>query len=111
MNRNYEVPEQRGNHNGFRNGINESHGIRVPLCFIAGESVSLYNAGLPIHPTRGARDGLPTPNQGENRQEAEALLQVQRSGQLPIPLQKVPQGCKLTPDSRTGCHECRISTE
>ena len=69
-------------------------------------SMPLTIGGFPFIPTRGARDGLPTAYQGENRQKAEALRQVQRSGQLPLPLQEMPQACKLTPDSRTGCHEC-----
>ncbi len=47
--------------------------------------------GFRFIPTRGARDGLPTAYQGENRQKTEALRQVQCSGQLPIPLQEVPQ--------------------
>ncbi len=61
--------------------------------------------------TRGARDGHPTAYQSENRQKAEALRQVQRSGQLPIPLQEVPQGRQLNPVSRMGCNESRITTD
>lgn len=59
---------------------------------IATSDWSVYTTGLPFTSDSGASDGLPPPYQGQNRQETEALQQVQRVGQLPFPLQKVPQG-------------------
>lgn len=73
--------------------------IRHPLNWnsLQGNTPPFTLQGFRSSPTRGASDGLPTAYQGENRQKAEALYQVQCSGELPIPLQEMPQGSELTP--------------